>query len=180
MTKPLKQLITTVEGVNLENLQLHVPHSENDEFKILNESFYTMFSNLKDSINKVYESKLKETHAHFLALQAQMNPHFLYNTLNAISAAGEQYGSKATTLMCNQLADMLRYTTSPANSVVPLKDEIGHAINYLELMKVPYEGSLTYDIKISEELYNLHLPKLTIQPLVENCINHGFENILPP
>lgn len=180
MTKPLKRLISTVEGVNLENMNLRVPHEGNDEFKILNESFENMFSKLKDSINRVYEAGIKEANAHFLALQAQMNPHFLYNTLNAISAAGEHYGSRATTSMCSQLADMLRYTTSSANSVVSLKDEVSHAVNYLELMKVPYEGCLSYDLQIEEEMLDIRIPKLTLQPLVENCINHGLESILPP
>jgi two-component system sensor histidine kinase YesM len=180
MTKPLKKLIATVEDVNLENLNLPVPHEENDEFRMLNESFENMFKTLKDSINKVYESRIKESNAHFLALQAQMNPHFLFNTLNAISAAGEHYGSSATTRMCNQLADMLRYTTSSASSVVPLKDEITHAVNYLELMKVPYEGSLDYELQIPEEFYGISVPKLTLQPLAENCITHGLESILPP
>lgn len=180
MTKPLKQLITTVERVNLENLNLPVPEGEIDEFKMLDESFQTMFSNLKDSINKLYESKIKEADAHFLALQAQMNPHFLYNSLNAISAAGEQYGSETTTAMCNQLADMLRYTTTPSNKFVSLKEEINHAVNYLELMKVPYEGSLNYEVYIPDRLYMVDIPKLTLQPLVENSINHGLEKVLPP
>jgi len=180
MTRPLKKLIETVNGVNLENLNLHVPHEGSDEFKILNESFESMFTNLKDSINKLYESKIKEANAHFLALQAQINPHFLFNTLAAVSAAGEQYDSKVTTLMCNQLADMLRYTTSSNNPVVALKDEIAHVTNYLELMKVPYEGCLNYEILVDNEMLSIYVPKLILQPLVENCINHGFESVLPP
>ncbi len=180
MTRPLKRLIETVEGVNLENLNLHVPHEGSDEFKILNESFSTMFTNLKDSINKVYEAGIKEANAHFLALQAQINPHFLFNTLNAVSAAGEQYGSEITTRMCNQLADMLRYTTSASGSLVTVKDEIAHVVNYLELMKLPYEGNLNYDLRLDEDILPVLVPKLILQPLVENSINHGFENIFPP
>ena len=75
---------------------------------------------------------------------------------------------------------MLRYTTTPSNKFVSLKEEINHAVNYLELVKVPYEGSLNYEVYIPDRLYMVDIPKLTLQPLVENSINHGLEKVLPP
>ena len=180
LTRPLKQLTSTVERVSLDNMNLEVPHDGNDEFKILNESFTNMFSKLKDSINKVYESKIRESNAHLLALQAQMNPHFLYNSLYAIIAAGEELGVDASTTMCRHLASMMRYITSPANGNITIGDELSHTMHYLDLLKVPYEDSLKFEVSIQDSLYSLGIPKLTIQPLIENCIKHGFKNIRPP
>jgi len=180
LTKPLKVLISTVNDVNLENMSLHIPNEEHNEFLMLNESFSSMFSKLKDSINKIYESKIRETDAHFMALQAQMNPHFLYNTLTVISASSEAQGNLSTALMCNQLSDMMRYIVSASNPIVTVKEEITHTQNYLHLMKQQYENYLDIEIDIPEEMYDLFIPKLTLQPLVENSINHGFENIQPP
>ena len=180
LTKPLKQLTSTVERVSLDNMNLEVPHDGNDEFKILNESFTNMFSKLKDSINKVYESKIRESNAHLLALQAQMNPHFLYNSLYAIIAAGEEFGVNASITMCRHLANMMRYITSPVNCNITIGDELSHTMHYLDLQKVPYEDSLKFEVSIQDSLLSAGIPKLTIQPLIENCIKHGFKNIRPP
>ena len=180
LTRPLKQLTATIEKVSLDNMSLEVSHNGYDELKILNNSFISMFSKLKDSINKVYESKIRESNAHLLALQAQMHPHFLYNSLNAIIAAGEQYGVEASNAMCRNLASMMRYITSPANSNVTIEEELSHTLHYLDLLKVPYEDSLIFEVKIQDSLLLEKIPKLTLQPLVENCINHGFKNIRPP
>lgn len=195
LTKPLKQLITTVESVSLDNLSLSVSHEGSDELKLLDESFNSMFAKLKDSIKQIYESKIRETNAHLLALQAQMNPHFLYNTLGVISASSERFGNTDTALMCDKLSEMTRYIVSPGNSMVSLKDELTHTLNYLSLLENHYKvyesdgGShkeintgchMKYEIDIPREMLSLTVPKMTLQPIVENCINHGFKNILPP
>lgn len=187
LTKPLKQLTATLESVSLDNMDLNIPNDGHDELKLLNESFNAMFSKLKDSINDVYESKLRETNSNLLALQAQMNPHFLYNTLSVISASSERFGNVDTAYMCNKLSDMMRYIVSPVNSTVTLRDEITHTLNYLDLMKSHYQdyrknsdSHLNFKIEIPEEMGSIIVPKMTLQPIVENCINHGFENTLPP
>lgn len=187
LTKPLIQLTSTIENVSLDNMNLEIPHQGHDEVKMLNESFNVMFSKLKDSINLVYESKIREANANLLALQAQINPHFLYNTLGVISASSEKFGDLETASLCNKLSQMMRYIVSPASSMVTLKDELMHTSNYLNLMKSHYQdyrdafqSLLNYEIALPEEMNSILLPKMTLQPIVENCINHGFENTLPP
>jgi two-component system, sensor histidine kinase YesM len=187
LTKPLKRLTSTIENVSLDNMNLEIPHGSQDELKMLNESFNAMFSKLKDSINLVYESKIRETNANLLALQAQINPHFLYNTLGIISASSEKHGNLETASMCNKLSDMMRYIVSPVNDRVTLKEEISHTLHYLNLMehhyrdyRNNYESMLKFKIEIPEEMNMIILPKMTLQPIVENCINHGFEKTLPP
>jgi two-component system, sensor histidine kinase YesM len=187
LTKPLNQLTATIETVSLDNMNLEIPHEGQDELKILNESFNAMFAKLKDSINLVYESRIREINANLLALQAQMNPHFLYNTLGVISASSEKFGNFETASMCNKLSEMMRYIVSPVDSVVTLKEETVHTLNYLNLMESHYQdyrnnsGSfLKYKISIPEEMNSIYIPKMILQPIVENCINHGFDNALPP
>ena len=83
-----------------------------DEFELINSSFNQMLVKLKDSIKEVYEAQIRESNANLAALQAQINPHFLYNALNSISAASEIYGSEVTSRMCQQFSSMMRYITS--------------------------------------------------------------------
>jgi|HigsolmetaGSP12D_1036236.scaffolds.fasta_scaffold00182_14 two-component system sensor histidine kinase YesM len=180
LTRSLKQLILNVRSVRLSNMSMGDYQGDHDEFRMLNEEFNKMFAKLKESIGEVYESRIREERARKMALQAQINPHFLYNTLNSISAAGEQYGSGMVTKMCNRLAGMMRYITSSGDSNVMLRDEISHVANYLELIAVPYEGQLIYNIDIPETMERISVPKLMIQPLVENSVNHGLENAAPP
>lgn len=187
LTRPLKTLTATVEHVSLDNMNLQIPHGGQNELKMLNESFNAMFSKLRDSINQVYESKIRETNANLLALQAQINPHFLYNTLGVISASSERFGNFETASMCNKLSGMMRYIVSPVNDMVSLKEEVAHTLNFLKLMEHHYKdynndsiSYLRYEIEIPEEMNLIPLPKMILQPIVENCINHGFENTLPP
>lgn len=187
LTKPLKQLTSTIKKVSLDNLSLEIPVEGYDEIKILNNSFNAMFSNLKDSINQIYESKIRETNTALLALQAQINPHFLYNTLSVISASSEKYGNLETASICNKLSEIMRYIVSPGDSMVTLQEELTHTKNYLSLMRSHYQdyhdaskSFLNYEIDIPIALDSIRLPKMTLQPIVENCINHGFRNTFPP
>ena len=187
LTRPLKQLCVTMESVSLDNMDLKITNNGQDEIKLLNESFEAMFSKLKNSINDVYESKIRETNSNLLALQAQMNPHFLYNTLSIISASSEKFGNIETANLCNKLSHIMRYIVSPVNSTVTLIDELNNSLNYLDLMKSHYEdyrnnyeSFLNFKIEIPEEMNSIILPKMTFQPIIENCINHGFDKKLPP
>ncbi|CAH1193009.1 hypothetical protein PAECIP111891_00474 [Paenibacillus allorhizoplanae] len=180
LTRPLRQLIRKVRHVSLDNLALQVTSAEHNEFKLLNQSFGDMFDKLRVSINSEYESRIRETEAHSSALQAQINPHFLYNTLSVIAVHCEDNGAEVATDMCHRLSQMMRYSASTMTKNVLLADEIKHSIDYLELMKLHYDNSLLYEINIPEQMNSIQIPKLSLQPFVENCINHGFEQVLPP
>lgn len=180
LTRPLKLLTHKVRTVSLDNLSLKASNAEPNEFKLLHQSFNDMFDKIRESINNEYESRIRETEAHSSALQAQINPHFIYNTLSVITAHCEDSGAEVAADMCYRLAGMMRYTASSMSKDVLLSDEIRHSIDYLELMKLHYDDSLEYDIHLPEPLNSIRVPKLTLQPLVENCIDHGFGNVLPP
>lgn len=181
MTKPLKDLRQAVNDVNLPNMTIDITHTHyNNELKLLHDAFLHMFKRLEASMDEVVQLKTKEMRAHMLALQSQMNPHFLYNALAVISASGMDEDYKKVCGMCEKLSHMLRYTSHFSDQLVPIGDEIIHATNYLELMKERFESGLTYTITTRGSLQDIYVPKLILQPLIENCFKHGFQNMRPP
>lgn len=183
LTVPLRELSESVNRVSISNLSLSI-HTDDtiDEFKQLNQAFQLMFSRLHDSMNEIVTMKSHELHAHMIALQAQMNPHFLYNILAVIKSLSHQQDSETISATCDYLTSMLRYSTSYKDTRVPLDSEIKHVKDYLSLMKIRYQSMLEYRIELSSEILNtsVMIPKLSLQPIVENCFQHGFKNKLPP
>ena len=109
------------------------------------------------------------------ALQTQINPHFIYNTLNIISAKSMESGNYEIIEICDQFADMLRYSTDTRSRTATMADEIRNVRNYLMLAKARYEENLEYTIDVPENLETISVPKLMLQPLVENAMTHGFD-----
>ena len=108
------------------------------------------------------------------ALQAQMNPHFIHNILTIISAMAGNEEQEKIPLICEMLSSMIRYNTSYEINYGELEAEIGHAENYLELMKVRYENKFHYALNYVGQMQGCHVPRFVIQPLMENCFAHGF------
>lgn len=183
LTKPLNQLTRTVRRISLDNLTLgesDYTRNEFNEFKLLNSSFERMIEKLKQSINSEYDSRIREMEAHYSALQAQINPHFLFNTLNVIAVHCEDTEAEIAAVMCHRLSGMMRYSGSSSIIDATLTEEMKYCVDYLELIKLHYVDCLFYEINIPLEMNTIILPKLTLQPFVENCINHGFDTSLPP
>ena len=109
------------------------------------------------------------------ALQTQINPHFIYNTLNIISARSMESGNFDVIEICDQFAQMLRYSTDTRSRTASMAEEIDNVRNYLMLAKARYEENLEFSIDVPENLGGITVPKLTLQPLVENALNHGFD-----
>lgn len=118
------------------------------------------------------ESNLK---SQLNALQAQINPHFIYNTLNIISAKSMEAGNEEVIDICERFAQMLRYSTDLRSKTATLSEEIAHVRNYLMLAKARYEEKLDYLIDVPEAFNGLLLPKLSLQPMAENAISHGYQ-----
>lgn len=180
ITQPLKELIHHIDELRLDSdTKFLIPTTTFNEFEILNASLNQMVTKLKSSISEIYELQLRESKANLAALQAQVDPHFLYNALNCISASSEIYDSSVTTQMCQKLSDMMRYVTSKQLSVT-LIDEITHIKNFLSFMKISNGDNFDYTLEIAHEIHSLEIPKLSIQPFVENSFRHGFKNTMPP
>lgn len=173
VSKPILQLAEHVRKIDTPEGKLVPIEKSIDEIKELEESFNTMLRHMNNSLQR-------EKKAYSLALQAQMNPHFLYNSLAVIGAAGTEAGADNVYDMCTKLSDMLRYVAAYEKVTVQLKEEISHTRNYLSLMKSRYEELFTYSIEVDDKLMGIPVPKLFIQPLAENCFKHGFKKTQPP
>ena len=112
--------------------------------------------------------------AQLSALQTQINPHFVYNTLNIISAKSMESGNYEVIEICDQFAQMLRYATDTRSRTATMAEELENVRYYLMLSKARYEDNLEFTIDVPDNLNALVVPKLTLQPLVENALNHGF------
>ena len=176
ISQPLQALSEVVSHVNLKNM-LDFPQIperyQSLEIEQLQQSFQNMCARLNQSIN--YEMK-----AYLRALQTQMDPHFLYNSLAVMAEAADADGSRNTVQLCEKLSILLRYRADYASDMVPLKSEIQDMRNYLDMMKARYEEYFTYEIHESEELNDMPVPHILLQPLVENCFKHGFKDVQPP
>ena len=158
-----------------ENLEEHVVKASDREMYDLEQSFNDLLGRLNASYaNEVVlrEGSLK---ARLNALQLQINPHFVYNTLNIISAKGMESGNEEITELCDQFASMLRYSTDIRSQTASIEDEIGHVLCYLNLCKARYEDRLDFNIDIPKQMFDLQVPKLTLQSLVENALKYGFQ-----
>ncbi len=177
LTKSVRQLEDEISNVQLEDLSLSPPIGlrAGDEIYRLQNAFHALIERLISSIRD--EIRLRELHlqARMNALQAQINPHFIYNTLNVINSKSLEYGALDIARLTDRFSEMLRYTTNMHEKTVTLEQELEHAANYLELMKLRYEHKLEYRIDVPDRALWIKLPRLTLQPLVENAILHGYQ-----
>ena len=173
ISKPILQLSENVRSIANPGEKLARVEGGIVEIEDLEDSFIQMLERLS-------EASEKEKKAYMLALQAQMNPHFLYNTLTVIGAQGMDEGCDKVYEMCTELSNMLRYVAAYENVTVRLSEECLHTKNYLSLMKARYEKYFDYTLTVDDELLDMPIPKLSIQPLVENCFMHGFKSVEPP
>ena len=146
-----------------------------DEIGTLAESVNEMTEHLEEFVEKIKEDERKMRHTELRLLQEQINPHFLYNTLDTIVWLVEGNASDKAVNMVVSLSDFFRIVLSKGREIITLKEEEQHIRSYLEIQQVRYRDILEYDIQIPEELYQYKILKLTLQPLVENSLYHGIK-----
>lgn len=171
----LKRMITSIEKLKEGKLdtRFNVEH-ETDELDMICISIDEMSESLQYNINKNYISEVKQKQAEINALQSQIKPHFLYNTLEVIRMSALASKNKEVAQMIYNLASMFRYSTYNNGSLVTIRDEINHSKMYLSLCSTRYKGMLDYSIYVDDKYLDYLLPKFTIQPILENSINHGL------
>ncbi|MCM2531271.1 sensor histidine kinase [Neobacillus pocheonensis] len=147
------------------------------EISELNKTYNKMVEKTNHLIQEVYEKELLRSRTELKALQAQINPHFLYNTLNALYWSLEEKGQEELAEIVITLSDLSRYTigNSKTGEWVTICDELNHIDGYLQLIKMRLGDRLHWDISVPSEYMGVNIPKLIIQPLVENAILHGIE-----
>ncbi|MGI6778555.1 MAG: sensor histidine kinase [Acetivibrionales bacterium] len=179
---PIKRIHQSIKSLNLETLAASQQDNLTiglNELEELNIAFRDMRNRLEKSLAEAVSSRSHEIQARMLALQSKMNPHFLYNTIATISIMAEKNGQEDIVQICQDLSGMLRYILSETSEPVRLIDEITYTKYYLSLMSKRYKDNLQYFIDIQEEMKDIKVPKLIIQPLVENWIKYGID-VTPP
>ncbi|MBN2617168.1 MAG: histidine kinase [Spirochaetales bacterium] len=180
VTLPLEKLVNFISGLKLNNYSLekneNYKHSDNtfEEIDKLYNAFNRMSGKLRTSLNELIALKDQEALTRLLTLQSQMNPHFLYNNLANLSILAEENKNDQVVSMCRDISFMLRYSTEKAPGGSNILGEIEYVETYLKCLTVRYEDDLKYKISIPKEMNDIRIPRILIQPLVENCINHGF------
>ncbi len=176
-SEPIVRLVRSMKKVGTGNFKLDEQDKvrfRKDEIGLLAKQFYSMVQTLDHLIQSQYELKLQESYSRMKALQAQINPHFLYNTLTSLYSEALDIGSESICKMIKSLSSMFRYTTESDTDIVPLGREIEHIRNYLEIQKFRFESNLHYEIDIQDTLLSIPCVKLSLQPIVENAVIHGI------
>lgn len=174
-TAPLTAFSRRMKEVGNGNFSPIEENGGSRELLALSRSFNEMVSHIDELINQNYVSEINEKTARLAALEAQLNPHFLYNTLQAIGTEALLNDQPQINRMLASLAANLRYSIKSGDPV-RLKDEIVYVNNYIMLQKMRFEERLHVRIEISDEYDNFLIPKISIQTLVENSILHGFDD----
>lgn len=177
LLKPLKTLAAQMEKAGSGDFGATIHIDSSAEIKHLETKFNSMLRKIDELIEKNYISELKEKTARLKALEAQINPHFLYNTLQMISTQALVNEQKDISNMVLALSSMLRYSITD-NDIVPLSSEIKHVKAYLTLQKARFDERLSYNLDVENNIEDLLLPKISIMTLVENSIKHGMETTL--
>ncbi|HCD43003.1 MAG TPA: sensor histidine kinase [Lachnoclostridium sp.] len=175
MARPIKRLSKAMGQVQKGDFAVRVPNKRKDEIGELTESFNYMLEEINTLIRQVYQEKIAQKNAEVQALQAQINPHFLYNTLDSINWMLIDRGEYDISDIILSLAGLMRYSIEDENAFVPLEKEIGYVQCYLKIQKNRLEERLEYDLETEENLADEQVPKLILQPIVENAITHGIE-----
>ncbi|NSW89820.1 MAG: sensor histidine kinase [Firmicutes bacterium] len=175
-TKRLHLLVQKMKMVEEGKLQITNVIEGNDEVGLLDRKFNNMVKRLKSLINENYIQRLEKREAELNALQLQINPHFLYNTLECISAIAAIHNCFDICNICQKLGDMFRYNINmKKNEFVSLKEEINHIQNYIYIQEMRFEGCFEVRYNIPEELSECKVLKFILQPIIENALNHGLD-----
>lgn len=192
ITKPLRRLSEAAGVVSEGNLNIEmVPIESEDEIGVVTKAFNQMLENirlyierLRENMEKEREHKekelLMESHlkdAQLKYLQAQINPHFLFNTLNAGAQLAMLEGADRTYTYVQRVADFFRYNIKKDQDEVTLAEEIALVDTYIYILNVRFAGDIHYTKEIDESLLDVKLPGMTLQPIVENSVNYGIRNI---
>ena len=177
LSRPLTVLKDQMENTGIENMdaELVVPNTD-DEVQAVGIAYQNLMHRLNESIVKERRMSLLQLQAQFDTLQAQVNPHFLYNVLNVISSRGIMDGDEEICEICGCLAAMLRYSTNTKERYATVEKELEYLERYIFLLKSRYEHRLEVEVDCEESVKQEQLPKIVLQQLVENSIQHGYNN----
>ena len=176
ITMPITRISKVTDQVAKGNLSVRAAAESGAEARMLSDSLNAMIDKINELLDQVTTEQVRLRKAEFELLQAQINPHFLYNTLDTIVWLAEAGDQKRVVSMVGNLSDFFRTSLNQGKDIISIREELAHVRSYLEIQQVRYQDILRYEITVPEDLYEYKIPKITIQPLVENALYHGIKN----
>ncbi len=173
-TESIRSLITAIGEVQKGNLKAFVDNPRTDEFKLISDQFNQMLVDLDSLLLRNHELVDRTRVSEIKQLESQFNPHFIFNTLETLKYMVHIDKEKASDIIVN-FAKILRYSIDYSGQNIPLDQDIDYLNSYLLIHKYRYNKRLTYNFDIQKEAKDCIVPKLIMQPLIENCINHGYK-----
>ncbi|OMF37223.1 hypothetical protein BK133_06350 [Paenibacillus sp. FSL H8-0548] len=175
ITAPIKQLVRYMNEVQAGNLNVAIQPASNDEIGMVVVSFRSMMGTINHLILSEYKLELANKTNQLRALQAQINPHFMNNTLQIIGTLALELGVPRIYALLAALARMMRYSMDNESSTITLRDELAHLKAYVELQKERYENRFEFHVEVDAPLLDAEMPKMILQPVIENYFKHGMD-----
>lgn len=176
LTKPLEHLTETIVKIKSGKTHQRVEYSKEDEIGKLGQNFNEMLDEIERHIGREFEAELLLNKAEYKSLQAQINPHFLYNTLDTMSSIASIQNCSVVSNLCQSLSNIFRYSLDVKHPYSTVGKEIMHLKNFIYVMKVRMGETVEYQFNIDENILQDSIPRISIQPLVENALKHGLRN----
>lgn len=177
ISMPLVKLSKSIKKMGLGDFNVTIPLLGNDEVGVVSSRFNIMTKQISELIDQVYEEQKKKRKYELLALQAQIHPHFLYNTLESVCSLVQLNRNEDAFQMVKALARFYRFVLSKGKNVITIREELQIAENYLMIQKFRYQDKFDFNINVDPQLLDYPIISLSIQPLLENCLYHGIRNI---
>ena len=174
--RPVTEMLDKVKKVGRGNFDVLPVSAEIVEIEELDQGINKMAHRISGLLENVRQEKEMQHLTELQLIQAQVNPHFLYNTLDTIVWLAEAGDQKRVVSMVGNLSDFFRTSLNQGKDIISIREELAHVRSYLEIQQVRYQDILRYEITVPEDLYEYKIPKITIQPLVENALYHGIKN----
>lgn len=176
ISRPIKKITDVTNQVAAGDLDVRSDVTDGVEATMLSTSLNSMIDKINELLSQVTTEQIRLRKAEFELLQSQINPHFLYNTLDAIVWLAEDGQNEKVVSTVKSLSEFFRTSLNQGKDIVTIKEELQHVKSYLEIQQIRYQDILEYEINVPEELSSYLIPKITIQPLVENALYHGIKN----
>ncbi|WP_256760049.1 sensor histidine kinase [Cohnella sp. WQ 127256] len=180
ITKPIKQLAWYMNQIKTGHLTIDINTNRTDEIGLVYKRFNGMMDTINNLILREYKLKLANSTNQLRALQAQINPHFMNNTLQTIGTLALEHGMKQIYSLISALARMMRYSMYNTDKPVKLRTELEHVNDYIQLQKERYENQFDVRYNVDESTLDVPIPKMIVQPLVENFFKHGIDPLRNP
>jgi two-component system sensor histidine kinase YesM len=177
ISQPIKRLERQMKRVENGDFDISLEVKGEDEVKRLSKAFNLMVAKIRQLMNEIISEQEAKRKSEFKALQAQINPHFLYNTLDSIVWMNENQNYEGVTTMVAALAKLFRVSISKGSEIINVSDEIDHAASYLTIQKIRYKDKFDFRIDAQPEALHQKTLKLILQPIIENAIYHGINQL---